>query len=240
MNLDERIGLINLKLQSIDVNLKEGLMSIRSQFPDDASYLLWLNSPEFGNYLNSIGLSEVMNEVDKAMLGLMQRYEFKYTAEDQALYNSEILRQINYDTILRSYSSNADYVKTVFANSILNGQSDKETRARLESVGLKDYQAGAVLQTTLYNFSRTNTVLAYKDEPEARFTYEGGLIPTSSDQCKWLMLNQKEGGYTMAEIMAGIETPYTNKQGQKLIINELGRLPNFNCIHEWEPIDGIE
>ena len=52
-------------------------------------------------------------------------------------------------------------------------------------------------------------------------------------------------GYTMKEIKAGIITPYVHKYtdnhgqfkaGDPKVINENGRNPNYNCIHEWVAI----
>ena len=79
-----------------------------------------------------------------------------------------------------------------------------------------------------------------------RYRYIGGVIPTSSDECRWLFGNQNPEGYTIDEIDAGIETPYVYPEypslgelaGTVKKIYWQGRIPNFNCGHEWQAIGG--
>ena len=44
-----------------------------------------------------------------------------------------------------------------------------------------------------------------------------------------MLQNQRPEGYTLAEIQAGIKTPAGN-------VDFGGRIPNYNCLHEWEKI----
>ena len=129
--------------------------------------------------------------------------------------------------------------------SIISGNSIQETIKNLEGIPLTDAQLGTVLNTSYSDFNRITTVEVYKDKPDQRFRYDGGVIPTSSDECRWLVDNQDPKGYTMKEIKAGIITPYVHKYtdshgqfnaGDPKVINENGRNPNYNCIHEWVAI----
>lgn len=239
-DLDEKIKHIDNRLADLDEKLRTELIKIRSEFPNDILFGEWLRSADYDAFVDDLGLRSINTEIESVFDDLIMRYDRYYDLKVTAAYESTILRDMNYDTILRSFSAKSHLVRDNFYNSILSGQSDNETLRQLQGIGLSDAQSGTVLQTTFYNFSRMNTISVFADEPDARFRYEGGVIPTSSDQCKWLVANQKEEGYTMEEIRKGIETPYFNKKGQRLIVNELGRVPNFNCIHTWEIIEDDE
>ena len=114
-------------------------------------------------------------------------------------------------------------------NSIVSNQLTSETVANLTAkIPLTDAQIKTVVHTSFSNHSRNITAKAFEDEPEQRFEYVGGVIPTSSQECEWLMNNQNPNGYTKAEIDAGIQTPFG-------VIYWGGRDPNYNCLHQWLP-----
>jgi len=154
---------------------------------------------------------------------------FKDQLSDKLLDNLEIIQQSQSDYVLGKLSNQAQLWKGTMLTSLTSEMNDKDVLKQLESIGLTDSQAGTVLQTSYYNFSRATTAIAYSDNPEQRFRYSGGVIPTSSKECEWLFKNQKKEGYTKAEIDAGIETPFG-------IINWNGRIPNYNCIHSFKAI----
>jgi hypothetical protein len=108
-----------------------------------------------------------------------------------------------------------------------------EFEARKAGIKLTDAQFNAAVTTAYAETSRNATREAYKDDPNARFKYIGGILKSSSKQCEWLMIHQRKEGYTIAEIDAGIDTPYRDKNGDVLKIYWCGRVPNINCIHEW-------
>ena len=141
----------------------------------------------------------------------------------------EIVRELDKEYLLGKASAWSKEWQSEFMKSIIRGETIPQTIKNLQEIPLTDAQLGTVLNTAYSDISRTATVEVYKDTPEQRFRYEGGVIPTSSEQCRWLMENQRAEGYTMAEIQVGIETPFG-------IIDESGRQPNFNCIHRWVAI----
>ena len=158
----------------------------------------------------------------------------------------EQLRELDTELFLRSAQGWSAQYKSELLKSIIRGDTIPETIKNLEGIPLTNAQLGTVLNTNYADMSRIATKEIYKDEPERRFKYVGGIIPTSSEQCRWLMLNQKPEGYTSKEIEAGIETPfkhkYTDRFGQYKagdveIINWQGRVPNFNCIHTFEVLE---
>ena len=144
----------------------------------------------------------------------------------------------------RAEAFSLQYKRELFT-SLIRGDSIPETISKLRDITLTDAQLGTVLNTQYSEFSRTATKDIYKAKPEQRFRYVGragtsGIIPTNSEQCRWLMENQKPEGYTRAEFDAGIETPFTHQygdlKGQPKMIYWQGREPNWNCIHEPEAI----
>ena len=154
--------------------------------------------------------------------------------------NVDLIKNSNGRTVLGYAKANGDLLRTKLINSIINGTDAKQTIKELESIPLATHQLGAVISTSYADYTRTTTFQAFSDKPEQRFYYAGGIIPTSSEQCAWLVENQKPEGYTLAEIKKGIETPFIWHSGpfagQHKIINENGRLPNYNCIHTFEPL----
>jgi len=90
-------------------------------------------------------------------------------------------------------------------------------------------QIGSIIYKVESDIRRATVLSAYEEYPETKFRYIGGLIPTSSKTCTWLMENQKQEGYTLKEIQAGIETPFGK-------VDWWGKVPNWGCIHSFEPI----
>lgn len=116
--------------------------------------------------------------------------------------------------------------------SVIRGDTIQQTINNLDGIPLTDSQVTTTLNTAYSDISRTATVEVYKDKPEQRFKYVAGMdinSPTKSDICKWLLTNQNPEGYTMAEIKAGIVTPFG-------LVNESGRVENWNCQDYWSPI----
>jgi hypothetical protein len=120
-------------------------------------------------------------------------------------------------------------LKRFVLDMINTGISDEAFEARRAEIQLTDAQLNVATNTAYYNIARDDVFDAFKDDPNQKFKYVGGVRENSSKQCRWLMENQKTEGYTVAEITAGINTPFG-------IIDRYGRRPNFNCIHTWAPI----
>lgn len=125
--------------------------------------------------------------------------------------------------------SNKDNFKTKIIEFAINGSRGEVIKNYFEKTPFTNSQIGTLLNTAESDIRRTTIISGYEDRKDQRFRYEGGVIPTSSDTCAWLMDNQDPEGYTMDEIQAGIETPYG-------IVDAGGRVPNYNCLHVWEPI----
>lgn len=205
---------------------------------------------DFFKELKAQGFEKIVNQYfdnyDKALVEILKLANAR--GVDFASVNTNALLQIkelDQEYLLRSaYAWSSRYESELF-KSIISGNSFSETIQNLEGIPLTDAQLGTVLNTSYSDFKRISTVETYKDKPEQKFMYVGGVIPTSSDECRWLMENQLTGGYTMQQIKAGIQTPFVHRyddsqgqfsKGDPKIINEFGRQPNFNCIHEWQAI----
>ena len=154
--------------------------------------------------------------------------------------NIEMLIKMQKDSLISNFTANANVFKTQLLEGLLSGvptpQVASNIKAALTQVSdgsvhlLSSANVNTLIQDSFSNVSRTATAVAFEDDPEQRFEYTGGVIPTSSKQCEWLMNNQKAEGYTKEEIDAGIETPYG-------IINWNGRSPSYNCLHSFFPVD---
>lgn len=131
--------------------------------------------------------------------------------------------------LLGNASNYTDVLKLYMVQNLSGEITTDNMIENLKVTGQTPAQLGAVINTAYHNHSRNVTSMIFEDNTEQRFRYEGGLIPTSNKICKWLVTNQKKEGYTQSEIHNGIETPFGK-------VNWFGRIPNFNCIHEWLPI----
>jgi len=202
---------------------------------------------EIDNYIASLGINEIFKRyADELTIEALTTVQgIKKLAQTEAIIeavglSSEQLAATYRDTILGYFKANVEKLKSELLNGLLSGTPTKELTKRLQATFtrvsdgtmhiLTDGNINTVISTSYSNISRMATAKAFEDRKEQRFVYFGGVIPTSSDQCRWLMENQKPEGYTKAEIDAGIETPAG-------VIDWNGRTPNYNCLHQWMPVD---
>ena len=190
---------------------------------------------DFLEELNNLGFEEIVNKYfngyDDVLAGIIK------TAEQQGVRFAGVnldalmsIKELDKKYLLKSASAWSTQYESALVKSLIRGDTITQTvKSLVTEVPLTTPQLSTVLNTQYADFNRTATREIYSDEPEQRFQYVGGVIPTSSQQCAWLMANQRKDGYTADEISTGIETPFG-------IINWRGRDPNFNCIHAWEPI----
>lgn len=196
----------------------------------------YIESDGFYELMDDMGINDFIDDY----IALMDKEAGLYAKlySDRAIQDLETLQNLRYTELVGRFKANADTLQAKLYESIINGVTFQQTKDALKGIGFTDAQLGAIVQTGYYDFSRSATFKAFEDNPNQKFEYEGGIIPTSSDECKWLMLNQKKGGYTFAEIAKGIETPFVHTsgklKGQTKVINQFGRNPNFNCIHVWK------
>ena len=202
---------------------------------------------DFLNELRAAGFEDVVNKYfnnyDKVLNDILNQAEKLGVRNIVGVQDLLVIKELDKEYLLRSASAWASKWESELLKSVIRGDTIAETINNLQGIPLTDAQLGTVLNTAYSDFSRSSTKAVYADKPEQRFRYEGGVIPTSSEECRWLVLNQKEEGYTAKEIEEGIETPFIHKydgrdykKGDPKVINWQGRNPNFNCIHEWVAI----
>ena len=179
--IESLITSINEKLRKLtltDVEL--------SQLAAEMDFFEQLKSEGFENVVN-----KYFNNYDEVLLNIATQAQAR--GVDFASVNVDALihiKDLDKEYLLRSaYSWSSRYESELF-KSIISGNSIQETIKNLEGIPLTDAQLGTVLNTSYSDFNRISTVEIYKDKPDQRFRYDGGVIPTSSDECRWLMDNQ--------------------------------------------------
>lgn len=208
--------------------------------------ILSIVNGEIDQYIVGLGLNKIADDYANRLLvdsltkatGFSSLVATENIIQDVGLSTEQLVNTYR-DTVLGYFQANTNRLKSELLSGLLDGTPSSEISKRLRSTFvrvsdgtthiLSDANINTVIQTSFSNVSRLSTARAFADEPEQRFEYVGGVIPTSSDQCKWLMENQDPKGYTKAEIDAGITTPFGT-------INWQGRQPNYNCLHEWLPV----
>lgn len=225
--------MIQNDLDKIDKRLKSALSkmdrtTLAALIEDDEQWRL---------FIEKIGLGEFITSLDKDLKKIFVQKARKLSNlkyfEDKIERVSQVMERVinsNERTIVGYITANAENIKRQLYNSVVGGNTSRATiEAILDASPLHTRaQVGAVINTAYSDIERLTTKQIYEGE-DRRFIYTGGVIPTSSPQCEWLMNNQNPEGYTMQEINRGISTPYG-------IIDWFGRQPNYNCIHTWEAL----
>ncbi len=199
-------------------------------------------------FINGLGLGKISEAYTEL---LMENFEGKMKSFSKVNLTAERIQMIstNMNSIINTnerrlvgyFSAETENIRTSIVNSVIGGETFPATvRSLKEKTGYNNQQIGTIINTSYSDVGRTTTRLAFIEDPDQLFECEGGIIPASSDECKWLYKEQKKEGYTMKAIDAGIDTPYTytygNLKGQTKKIYWGGRFPNYNCIHEWLPL----
>ena len=226
------------QLEGFNVELERRL-SLMFKNMSPQAIKTYIESNSFYELLDDMGINDFIDDYMKLLDSEAGIYAKLYN--DRAIEDLETLQNLRYTELVGRFKTNADTLQAKLYESIINGVTFEQTKDSLKGIGFTDAQTGAIVQTGYYDYSRSATFKAFEDNPNQKFEYVGGIIPTSSDECKWLMMNQKKEGYTFAEIAKGIKTPFVHTsgklKGQDKIINQFGRNPNFNCVHKFVPVD---
>ena len=238
------------ELKKLDGRIQQAIEKILGKNPNRQQLLAFINSQEFNKMLNDLGLNKIIENYVKGFDASLVATGFStvnLTAERIAIINAnlDLIKNTYGRTILGYYNLHTDLLKSKLTASIIEGVKAKDIIKELAAeTPLTTPQAQSVVSTSYADYARVGVAKAYEDKPEQRFFYFEGLdveAPTKSDECKWLLLNQKKEGYTRAEIDAGIETPFTHQYGdlagQTKKIYWFGRFPNYNCYDRWMPIE---
>jgi len=220
--------------KEIEAMIKELLTTLKKTKFSDMELAQLAAEINFFDEIKKLGFEDIVEKY-------LGTYETKFaellaTAKtagvDFAKINTELLERITIldkEYLLGKAASWGKQFDSQFVKSVIRGDTIPQTIANLSEIPLTDSQLGTVLNTSYSDFNRTAIKEIYKDIPDQRYSYEGGLIPTSSEICIDLMNSQKPEGYTADEISAGISAGGG-------IVDWRGRVPNYNCGHTWEPI----
>ena len=234
-------------MEGLDKKLINELLKLSGA--SKAKLLDFIASGEFDEFIASTGLNRLLTgntkEYDiifKQTLSKLQAAKLTGEALTRISTNAELIKGFQDRTVLGFYQSQTNRLKTHLASGLIGGENFRDVVLKFGQ-GIvteqnpiatwhffTDANVGTVINTGYADFSRTMTADAFIDQPGQKFQYVGGTIPTSSEQCRWLIENQRPDGYTKEEIDAGISTPAG-------LIDFFGRSPNFNCIHSFEAID---
>jgi len=225
---------ILLELDKIEAKLKKFLIGLK-----ESELKQLLAEDNLNRLLQYVGLEDWIKKysanfdvIFKEAISKFAKLEYvkKNINSIQTIMNQ--VKNSNERTIVGYIKANADNIQGKLINMLLSGTTSRQTIEAIlnESPLHTRAQTGSVVNTAIADYSRITERQVFTKDDNQRFEYVGGLIPTSSETCSWLIENQKSEGYTMAEIDAGIDTPYG-------IVDWNGRRPNYNCIHSWSPIE---
>ena len=181
-----------------------------------------------------LDLNDLFTQYDKQIVELLKFAEVQ-NVRNVFSVNRNLLEAMKYfrgEELLGRAKTFSDQLKNTMISSIINGKSFEKIKDELKNVPLTSPQLNTVISTGYNDYGRSIINLTYKDIPDQRFLYYGTIIPTSSKQCTFLLMNQNMQGYLRTEIENGITTPYG-------VIDWNGRTPNFNCDDRWYPVTDL-
>ncbi len=222
-------------LEKIDAQVKTRIEKILTNLTDKQRLAIIENPKLLDDLLKDIDVDELAKyyfvEFSQIAGKVIKDYSgvIKQTQKQKVNMFVNKLLELKTDMLRQFVEANKTVFKEKIIELIINGSDKKIIKEYFEKTPFTTSQIGTLINTSESDIRRATVLSAFEDNKEMRYSYEGGLIPTSSDICTWLYENQKEEGYTLDEIQSGIETPYG-------IVDWGGRVPNYNCIHFWSPI----
>lgn len=222
-------------LDSIDKRVKAKLEKLMQGLTEKQRLALIQNPNLIDELLKDFNPDELAKFYQSELVGLAGKVMLDYSKQFNAAQTTKVktfvntLMDLKTESLRNFIQANKTQFKTKLVEMIINGSDAKAVTDFFAKTPFTTAQIGTLINTAESEIRRTTVLSAFENNPEQRYEYIGGVIPTSSDQCAWLYENQNPEGYTLDEIQAGIETPYGT-------IDWGGRIPNYNCIHSWEPI----
>ena len=190
-----------------------------------------LSEIDLDSYLDEKGFTKAVQKYLDSLVDVAAISVGKYgpgTKLTDLINEVELVKNSVSEYLLGSAESYTGLLRLNIQQGIMGTLSDAQIIENLQSVGLTNTQLNTAIETAYRNHERNVVMEIFDGEENQRFEYVGDIIETSSDICQWLMENQNEEGYTLEEIREGINTPFG-------VVNEHGRIPNFNCGHIWLP-----
>lgn len=138
-------------------------------------------------------LTELFDKYDDQINNLMKLADVQ-KVRDAVSVNKDILETLKYfrgEELLGRAKVFSDQLKNTLLSSIINGKTFNQVKEDLANIPLTSPQLNTVISTGYNDYGRNLLALTYEKYPEQRFLYYGTIIPTSSKQCTWLLMNQR-------------------------------------------------
>ncbi len=237
MNADQ----LEKKLKSIEKVMMQRLnaLAVKKNIPLEELGRV-MSTDEFAGLYEGLGLESAIASYTANYNTIFAERIKGFSVVNSVAVDMEMIKELQFKRMITKVSANLDQFQATVTEQLLSGIPRKDFLAQLKLIRegnpsdlmrpITDAQLNTAIHTAQSNFGRITTAKVFEDKPEQKFEYVGGTIPTSSDACRSVMNNQSPEGYTRAEIEAGIDLG----GGE---VNWFGRVPNYNCIHSWLPID---
>ena len=222
-------------LDSIDKKVKSRLEKLLAGLTSAQRMKLIENPKLIDELLKDYNPDELAKYYSAEFSALAGKVVISYTDKINALQKARVnvfvnmLKDLKTESLREFINSNKVQFKNKLVELIVNGSDRNIVKEYFAKTPFTDRQIGTLINTAESDIRRATVLSAFGDRKDLRYEYIGGIIPTSSETCTWLMNNQNPEGYTLEEIQAGIETPYG-------LVDWGGRIPNYNCIHSWSAI----
>ncbi len=222
-------------LEKVDKQVKAKLEKLLSNLTEKQRRTLLANPKLIDELLKDIDIEAIAKQYSLEFSGIagkvVMSYKEQFTAAQKTKVNFFVntLKELKTDSLRAFITSNKQEFKSRLVELIINGSDKKVIKEYFAKTPFTTSQIGTLINTAESDIRRATVLSAFENDKNMRYRYSEDLIPTSSDICTWLVQNQNPEGYTLDEIQAGIITPYGT-------VDFGGRVPNYNCIHTWEPI----
>ena len=225
-------------LEKIDKQVKTRIEKILANLTDKQRLAIIENPKLLDDLLKDIDVDELAKYYSAELSGVAGKVIKDYSSAIKQTQKQKVnvfvnrLLELKTDTLRQFVEVNKTVFKNKIIELIINGSDRNIIKEYFEKTPFTTSQIGTLINTAESDIRRATVLSAFENDKEMRYSYEGGIIPTSSDICTWLYENQNPEGYTLEEIQSGIDTPHG-------LVDWGGRVPNYNCIHHWQPITSI-
>ena len=192
---------------------------------------------DFFQELQEAGLSKVFKRMMTEYGNIITDLE-KYKTKGIAPYTIkelDLVARLDAEYLLGYAKNYAVQFKSSLIKGYVAGEDYRTIASRLQDSRLKNNQIIAAVTTAKDTYRAVSVAKLFEDEPETRFKLNGIIDDRNRCQCRAVLFNQPESGWTKSEIDAGGATAIARElcpkfEGQYSFIYRGG----FNCRHYWE------
>ena len=137
----------------------------------------------------------------------------------------QLLMKMNIDVLEAYYPYLAAQIQQQIALGYISGLSESQVLKNITDATLSDHQIRTLVDTTLFNYSRTVTYMQMQEEPkDTLYQYIGPIDGRTRDIC--------------------LQMGSTGELTQKQIINNFGSdvliyAGGYNCRHKWQSVSEV-